>query len=150
MLIAVNLTGPSSGGSNRASITGGGAPPASVEQPVTVHTAAPSFGVSSYEVRPEEEGGGVDTQAGSHPFQLTTTITANELFEHRPVGQTKDLHFKLPPGLIGNPTPFPQCTLAQFLTVPHVETGNNCPANTAVGVTRSTISLPCQWPPHRG
>ncbi len=46
--------------------------------PLTVSEAPVPFGVSAYEMRPEEVGGGVDTQAGSHPFQFTTTIDFNE------------------------------------------------------------------------
>jgi hypothetical protein len=139
VLIGVNLTGASSGESNTATITGGGAPAVSVRQPLAVSAAAPLFGVSSYELRPEDQGGGFDTQAGSHPFQLTTTIAVNETIEHRPVGLVKDLHFKLPPGLIGNPTAVPRCTLAHFLNV--VSGANQCLAQTVVGVARSTVSL---------
>jgi len=62
-----------------------------------------------------------DTQAGSHPFQLTTTLTLNQVAGAHPneaelVALAKDLNFKLPPGLIGNPTPVPQCQLAVFLS----------------------------------
>ena len=73
------------------------------------------FGVNTYEMTPEEQGGGIDTQAGSHPFQLTTTLMLNETLEAKTPAMEKDLDFKLPPGLIGNPEPFPRCPLAQFL-----------------------------------
>jgi hypothetical protein len=132
--IAVKLTGAKSGDVSEADITGGGAPPAGVKQPLTVSSTPTPFGVSSYEMRPEEAGGGAAAQAGSHPFQLTTTLMLNQTLEAAPVALPKDLHFKLPPGLIGNPEPFARCTLAQFLTV--IANGNACSTQTVVGVAR--------------
>jgi hypothetical protein len=138
--VAVNLTGASSGEANRATVTGGGAPTATVRQPITVSAPPPPFGVSAYEIRPEAEDGGVDTQAGAHPFQLTTTFGVNETFEGTSVGLAKDLHFKLPPGLIGNATALPRCTLAQFLSF-YGATGNKCPIQSVVGVARSRFNV---------
>jgi hypothetical protein len=135
--VAVNLAGASSGEANVAAVSGGGAPAATARQPITVSETPPPFGVSAYEVRPEAEGGGLDTQAGSHPFQLTTTFNLNEGFEPKPVGLAKDLHFKLPAGLIGNPTAVPRCALADFLA----PRGGNCPAQTVVGIARTTVNL---------
>jgi hypothetical protein len=136
MRIRVNSVGARTGEVNAAHITGGHAPSASFRRPIVVGDA-PSFGVDTYEIRPEEEGGALDTQAGSHPFQLTTTLMANEDELGDPVALTKDLHFKLPPGLIGNPTPFQRCTLAQFLHKP----SNECAAQTVVGVARAYLNL---------
>jgi hypothetical protein len=143
--IAVNKIEASSGEVNEASIVGGGAPAASAKQALTVSDAPIPFGLSSYEMRAEEEGGGPDTQAGSHPFQLTTSLTVNqeltfanpEGFEGRPAGLPKDLHFNLPPGLIGNPTPFTQCTLATFLS----SEGNECPQQSVMGVARVNVAV---------
>jgi hypothetical protein len=147
MRIAVRLSGASAGAVNAASITGGGAPEASVRRPLTVSSEPMPFGVSSYEIRPEEVGGGFATQAGSHPFQLTTTLTFNETYAGRPPAMAKDLHFELPPGLIGNPEPFPRCTLAQFDTeqVNRSPSGgftSACPASTVVGVARVAVRGP--------
>jgi hypothetical protein len=127
-----------SGEVNQASVTGGGAPVATAKQSLVVSGQPIPFGVSSYEMGPEEDGGAMDTQAGSHPFQLTTTLMLNETFDGRSAGgAAKDLHFKLPPGLIGNPTPFARCTLKDFLHRPQPL----CPAQTVVGVARVTIGL---------
>jgi hypothetical protein len=138
MRVAVNLAGAVSGETNTAAITGGGAPTATTRRSLAVSATPPPFDVSTYEIRPEAEGGDFDTQAGSHPFQLTTTFNINEEFGAKPVGLVKDLRFKLPPGLIGNPQAVPQCSMAQFLAnLNQVE----CPTNTVVGVARSTINL---------
>ncbi len=151
MRVAVDLEGAKSGALNEASVTGGGAPGTTVKAPIVVSGSPAPFGVHEYEIRPEEEGGGVDTQAGSHPFQLTTTLTLNETLnqegEPEPVAMTKDLHFKLPPGLVGNPVPFAQCTMAQFLSKPVAsEEGsfsfNACSAQTVVGVARVNVNVP--------
>jgi hypothetical protein len=139
--------GAKTGEVNEVNVSGGEAQNASVRRPITVSTPT-AFGVEDDEMVPEEPGGGVDTQAGSHPFQLTTTLTLNRLLEPskfgeiaQPVAPAKDLHFKLPPGLIGNPTPFPQCTIGQFLTVLNGAV-NECAAQTAVGVAVITFSEP--------
>jgi hypothetical protein len=51
------------------------------------------------------------------------------------VAAIKDLHFKLPPGLIGNPTPFPQCSMADFLGRTEFSTdANRCNPDTAIGL----------------
>jgi hypothetical protein len=131
---------------NRVAVSGGGAPAALLQRPLTLAGQPAPFGVEDYELAPEEVGGAPDTQAGSHPFQVTTTITLNQnpatdrsgSPEATPVALAKDLHFKLPPGLIGNPSPFPTCTLVQFLTV--ITAKNQCPPQSAVGVSIITFN----------
>jgi hypothetical protein len=128
-----------SGEVSTATVSGGGAAGASNQKPIAVSAAPSSFGIAGYELRPENADGSPDTQAGSHPFQLTTTIDLNQTSDPgKPPAALKDLHFNLPPGLIGNPTPFPQCSLAKFLT--NVGSAENlCPADTAVGVASVTV-----------
>ncbi|HEY5193360.1 MAG TPA: hypothetical protein VIJ39_05745 [Solirubrobacteraceae bacterium] len=130
--------GAKSGEVNEASITGGEAPNATAKQSIAVNGAAVPFGANVYEIRPEEEGGNVDTQAGSHPFQLTTTILFNEGIEGEPIALAKDLHFKLPAGLIGNPSPFAQCPLQDFLE------DAKCTTPTTLGVARVNIRVVSQ------
>ena len=139
--VAVAANAPS-GGEDEAAVSGGGAPGATFKGPLTVSGAPTPFGVESYSLVPEEEGGVLDTQAGSHPFQLTTSLKFNETAEepYQPA-QPKDLHFKLPPGLIGNPDPFSQCTDKEFSTVLPTA-ANECAADTAVGVALVSLYNP--------
>jgi hypothetical protein len=134
VFVAVNVTGEVTE-QNTAAITGGDAPAASVKRPLTVSGAQSSFGLNTYEMSAEEPGGAPDTQAGSHPFQLTTTQEVNQTTEPRPVGLGKDFHFNLPPGLLGDPSAIPRCTLKQFDT-PGLEPLNEnlCPTDTVIGV----------------
>jgi hypothetical protein len=141
-----------SGEQNHASVSGGQTPGASVTRAVPVSSTPASFGVEAYEMLPEEEGGALDTQAGSHPFQLTTNVVLNQGFAPnrqkggellpKTVGLVKDLNFKLPPGLIGNPTPIPKCTLGQFLSSvgEQFESVSACPPQTAVGVANVSVN----------
>jgi hypothetical protein len=155
MRIAVDVEpGAATGELNELSVSGGGAPPASIKRPIAISSAPVPFGVESYEMGLEEEGGATTTQAGAHPFQLTTTIALNQLKDINPLkappefrpevtppALAKDLNFKLPAGLIGNATTVPQCTTTQFFeTVASQE--NRCPPSSAVGVATATVHEP--------
>ncbi|HEY5194445.1 MAG TPA: hypothetical protein VIJ39_11325 [Solirubrobacteraceae bacterium] len=150
LIVAVDVKqGATSGEANEVLVSGGNALPAKMTRAITVGNTAPAFGVEDFEMAPEEEGGAIATQAGSHPFQLTTKLVLNqEYLDHpyqsryapNPTGLAKNLTFKLPPGLIGNPTPFPRCRLPQFdLSQNFV---NGCPDDTAIGVAAVTITVP--------
>jgi hypothetical protein len=130
---------------NSVSVSGGGAPGASVSRPVVVSEGSErpvGFGVEQYEVAPEEEGGGPVVQAGKHPYQVTGTLVLNQAgaktspdYEAFPAGGlVKDLAGLLPPGLIGNPTPFARCSLASF--------PNTCPEDSVIGVAMVEYDLP--------
>jgi hypothetical protein len=114
---------------------------ASAKVPLRISGAAVQFGTENYELNAYNENGSLDTQAGSHPFDLTTTFALNRT--GTPPYQTalaKDLQFKLPPGLIGNPTPFPQCSDVDFFHFGALH--NLCPNKTAVGVALVTVYEP--------
>ena len=127
---------------NEVSVGGGGAVGAVAREALTLSVAPAGFGVEKFKLVPTNEDGSVDTQAGSHPFQLTTTLgLTNGLNigpeqlpgEGRPFALTKDLHFNLPVGLIGNPHAIPQCTTQEFdALIGRAE--DACPAETAIGV----------------
>jgi hypothetical protein len=147
-------SGAHAGEENQAKITGGAAPSVSTSAPLSL--ASPGeptpFGVEDFRYSLEEAGGAPATRAGSHPFQFTTTVALNQgraeaainsdRPETPPAALAKDVITKFPPGFVGNPTNFPTCSLAQFLT--NVEGGNRnaCPADTALGVASVSVYEP--------
>jgi hypothetical protein len=148
------LPDAASGELNELSVSGGGALPASISRSLQLGEEPAPFGLEDYELSPEEAGGAPATQAGSHPFQLTTTLTFNQLastgsgpgtaYRARPAALAKDVGVKLPPGLLGNPVPIPRCTLAQYSTI-LFNGGENvvaCPPQTAVGVAMISVDEP--------
>jgi hypothetical protein len=144
--IVVNvLSAAKSGEFNEVNVSGGGAAGAVLKRPiVVVPTATPTgFGLASYEQAAFNEDGSFDTQAGSHPYGETTVFDLNRTgaAPFQPA-LPKDLHFSLPPGLVGNPTPFPQCSDADFTDNEGHPFTNNCPSDTALGVVTVTIDEP--------
>ncbi len=147
---------------SEVSVSGGGAAPALSRRLLSPDESAPSYGVENYELTAEEEGGGADTQAGSHPFQLTTTLALNTqtvqsfrtevvqregaggrtgavVPEVQPLALTKDLRFNIPPGLIGDPEPIPQCSLLVF-TQENKAGAAQCSPATVVGVSTPIVT----------
>jgi hypothetical protein len=141
---------------NKVTISeGGGAPPMTLERRVVFDGAPTPFGIEAFEFAAESEDGSLDTQAGSHPFQLTSTIALNQAAEINPKsGQNplpkppalpRNLAVDLPPGLVGNATAIPRCTELQFESYSAVigkEGSNLCPPDTAVGVATVTAVEP--------
>ena len=153
-MIAITVeTQPGAGtGSNEVSVTGGEAAAVTSRHHLALTDVPSGFGVENYELTPEEEGGGVDTLAGSHPFQFTSTLTLNSLAtqvfdyfhnevlpEVQPVALPKDLNFVLPAGLVGNPTPLPKCNLAVFMKQ---SSSAHCPDDATVGVATAILTSP--------
>jgi len=134
---------------NEGIVSGGGAVRAvSARQPVTVSSSPTPFGIEAYEMRPENEGGSLDTQAGSHPFQTTFTVDLNVGLEENspvagyvvePAALIKNLNTKLPAGFIGNPVPFPRCTPPEFQE-------ETCPPDTVLGVATVQFNEPAHLP----
>ena len=101
------------------------------------------FGVTSFSVVATNQDGSSDVGAGSHPFELMTSLTMNgpevgavlkEPGELLLQGDLKDTRVELPPGLVGNPVATPRCAYQVMVSGP-----NACPNDTAVGFV--TISL---------
>jgi hypothetical protein len=148
--------------SNRASVTGGEVegtggivPGVSTTRPLRVSDEPVVFGLEEdgYSIVPENNNGGIDARAGSHPYQLTSTVFLNQTLEEvqlsgeKPVKEpaapalTKSLRFSLPPGLLGNVQAAERCTGVDFSALEN--NGRNlCPAGSAIGVATVTAMEP--------
>jgi len=76
-------------------------------------------------------------QAGAHPDFTTEFVLTRK--EGEPYARTRDVEFRLPPGLVGNPQAIPRCTIGQL--------GNEideseCPVSSQVGVTEIRVGEP--------
>ena len=147
------LTDAMSVSGGERSVVGGPAPESSISPAIEVAEAPTTFGISRFELAAESEGGGTETQAGAHPFQLNTLLDFNQTLEtNAGTGQrtpsapalVKDLQVKLPPGLVGdtNPDAIPQCSGGDFSTIVGNGNVNRCPDKTAVGVAVVSINEP--------
>jgi hypothetical protein len=138
---------------------GGAAPSAELKRQLTVSAEPTPFGVEKeeggFELRPENEGGSIDTQAGSHPFQLGTTLDLNQTVEKKLItvhkvnverdvpaapAVAKNLRVNLPPGLIANVNAVEQCPEEEFSQISGAI--NSCAAKTVVGVASVTLTVP--------
>jgi hypothetical protein len=102
-------------------------------------------GPEGFSVVAREENGALDHLAGSHPYELITSIQleATTLSPGEPgvpfsEGDLRELRLEFPPGLIENPTASSQCSLASFHE-PRASShemslsGENCPDSSQVG-----------------
>jgi hypothetical protein len=129
---------------NSATVAGGGAPSASVSETTPLDAAPVPFGLSFFDVESVWENGEADTQAGSHPYELTTSLGFNVNARELPLIQNsnegspladfsaKTIEVALPPGLIGNPNAVPRCNQQAFLEREKL----NCPLDTEVGTVK--------------
>ncbi len=143
---------------NEVRVEGANAPPKIVRRPLILSAEKTPFGVERYELSPEEEDGSPDIFAGSHPFQLTSTIELNQGFGIDPTTAPKEtpprdfpsapallrnLNTTLPPGLVADTkaTALPQCSAVDFASL-RVGNSNECPPETAIGAAVVTFKEP--------
>ncbi len=147
---------------NELRVSGGEAPEAvsplvgaSLVRPIQISEQPVAFGIEEggYTIVPENADGSVDTQAGSHPFQLTSTVDFNEIlteiqgpgvetkeFAPGAPALTRNLAFEVPPGLLGDITAAPQCPEAAFNALRGPT--NACSPASVIGVATVTILDP--------
>jgi hypothetical protein len=134
--IAVKVeTGQAETLSNEVTVSGGGASaPAHTVAPITVDpTPVSTVGVQGVDSWASNPNGTVDTQAGSHPYDLTfsfdldTRDKANAKELEPSGGEPRNVTLNLPRGYVGNPTAVPECTREAFEE-------EECPPATQVGI----------------
>ncbi len=104
----------------------------------TLARAQESFGISSSSTTLST------LQAGAHA-DVTTSFALNTDAEGHPIDQVKDVHFELPPGLLGDPRALPRCTpyeFSLFSCLPADQVGVLTPTFVFPGGGTATGSLP--------
>jgi hypothetical protein len=125
---------------NKATVSGGGAPTVSTEQTNEVNSATGPFGPANFGFYKDALNGTEETQAGGHPYELTTTIDLDSALRNEigkgpgkqqglpsSVEEVKDIVVDLPLGFAGSALAAPQCTEAQL------DSKDHCPPETVVG-----------------
>jgi hypothetical protein len=135
--------GAPSGGIDEIEASGGGSTSlARGRHPIPIEARPAGFGLEEFEMLPEEEGGEVDTRAGSHPYELTVPLSFNRDSTEtlRPPALPRDLNFKLPAGQVGNATALEQCSDQDFAHIKQGGRTNSCEGDTVIGVAVVTAS----------
>ncbi len=132
--------------SNEAAVSGGGAAEVKLSAANPLTSTPPPFGPSSFDFFISGHDGKPETQAGGHPYELTTTIgLENEFRLNGPQGPNisettgaqdlKDVVVDLPVGFLGSTLAAPTCTLVQLAGT--AQGGEGCAASTVVGHIRT-------------
>ncbi len=125
---------------NQASVSGGGAPPASVSEETPISTEPAPFGFQELSTHITDAAGAPVSAAGSHPYLFHTGFQLNNSYDSAetvsaPSANFKDIRATLPPGFVVNPQATPElCTEAQLEQ-------NECPDASAVGVAQTTVGI---------
>jgi hypothetical protein len=105
--------------------------------------AMAAFGFDQFDVAFSGEDGSAALEAGSHPFEMTTTFSVNTFVngegKELPEGETRNLTIRQIEGLVGNPTATPRCSEEQFITIS--DSASECPNATAVGLAEVRASF---------
>ncbi|HWM55696.1 MAG TPA: hypothetical protein VNO20_09940 [Solirubrobacterales bacterium] len=110
---------------------------------MTATPASAAFGLKEVDVTFTNEDGSTATQAGSHPFAMTTSLSFNTALDpirgyEIPDGQVRNLAVLQGPGLIGEPKATPRCANIDFLN----PGGPLCADSTAIGVADVEVLEP--------
>jgi hypothetical protein len=108
--------------------------------------ASAAFGLHDFDVTFTGPEGEIVSQAGSHPFAMTTSFRINgkETGEggELPDEAVRDAIFTQMPGFVANPDAVPTCSAADFFA-PSSKTGelrSDCPDSSAVGVLGTQLA----------
>jgi hypothetical protein len=106
------------------------------------------FAEKGFTVAATNADGTPDTQAGSHPFALSTKValnTTNGIGEGGRTtvlsagGDARNIEVSLPPGIVGDPGATPLCPAQQFYEF-SFGVGGACPVDSQVGIVKLDLS----------
>jgi hypothetical protein len=144
LVVTVDVAEDAAPGAATARVCGGNVPAcASGEEPAAVSAAPADFGVQRLEWEVLDSDLSPSTRAGAHPWTMAMTVEMNTVISAigggipTPSDSLKNLTFRLPQGVIGDPTATPvRCTRDQ-LGLQGDQSFSACPLSSQVG----TISL---------
>ncbi|MGA7703958.1 MAG: hypothetical protein WB998_03570 [Solirubrobacteraceae bacterium] len=120
---------------NEVNASGGGASAvAQSRDALTVSSTPAGFGFAKADAWVSSADGTIDTQAGSHPFEVVFNFDVNANGARNPEGELRNIDVSLPPGLIGNTTVIPRCLREQF------DDEAECPTGSQIGA--ATVGFP--------
>jgi hypothetical protein len=132
---------------NRATVSGGGAPDVEASETHLISTTPAPFGVAGLHTYLTGPDGLADTRAGGHPYQFMTTLSLASMFRRSPglangedpnsIEDAKDLVVDLPLGLLGSARATPTCTQTQMSSSSNGSGLSGCPGSTVVGEIRT-------------
>ncbi len=114
--------------------------------PVRYGTEPSGPGFSSVDAWTSNADGTIDTQAGSHPYEFTVALAANDFLlggseEEVSGGEPKAVDVNFPAGLVGEPDAVPRCTREEFDAGEFEdEAEGGCPRDSQVGVDSARIA----------
>jgi len=139
---------------NRASVSGGGvAGEASTSSQNTLSEGPAGFGPAVFSAPLTAADGLAETQAGAHPYELSTTFDLNSSTREGPqanqggsglertaVQDLRDIVVDLPVGMAGSGVSAARCTLARLASEGERGEQNHsgCPADTIMGYVRTS------------
>ena len=144
--IPVSVSTSPSSEPDRITVSGGGAlGVTNATVPVHYGLRPAPTGFANADLWISNPDGTIDTQAGSHPYELTlafaTNSTGTEGGAESPNGEPRALDVNLPPGLVGEPGAVPKCTREEF-------DGEVCPPDSEIGenhVSPSGVGLVTEY-----
>ena len=142
--IEVRAVGADGVEGNHVTADGGGAASvAETTDPFRISSATPRFGLNGeFDSWFSTAAGTTDTQAGSHPFDLTLSFGLNLNSEtYASAGSMRDIKIAFPPGIVGDPHATALCTRQQLVS----NGTGGCPADTTVGVDEAADGVPYTW-----
>ena len=105
---------------------------------------------NGFSVAATNADGTIDTQAGSHPFALSTNVLVNSGTEENAGeagkttvfaagGDVRNIEVNLPPGVVGDPSATPLCPPIQFAKA-SFGVGTQCPSDSQIGIVQLDLS----------
>jgi hypothetical protein len=122
---------------NHVTVAGGGAPaPASASDAITISAKEAGFGFAGVDGWASTAAGGLDTQAGSHPYEASFVFAMNTIPGHGQAienagGALREVRAVVPAGFVADPNATAQCPRETF-DDPQGE--GECPPSSQIGV----------------